>query len=543
MRQNDRHYRPSRDWAPRDTPRHWSSDDRLSRYPKGDSYSDTTYYNEPEEPPAANGDMDVATDDSAWRVVLVRGLKTTVDENLLAKGLDKLYLDDSQQSPPPAMPLPTGMPTRQPMPVGATPQTLKRVFVIRDRVTEKSLGFGFAEYHSVSDAKAAVAKAKDLGSSCTISSKPIEVCHPHLGVFGPVLDQSRDEERYVFDFNGRSVKYHDKRYYASPQTINEEPPAPPKSSSPVKDDPPAKPKKRTKTEALGTLDNPAEQTKKVKKESEMVALLNRNQAQARGEDGEGETNETNPDPKSKPFSGTNLDSETGTGKEQSFAYDGKKNGKPFICCLLCGSSFQKRSGLEIHVQESPTHAQNYKDQNKFDKGLDRLKNHGISEDQTLKVEMKRNKGQQNEAGDESKPKATVYNDRAAKRREDEAKAKAAGAFKSVSLKDAARKSKGGNHQAPSTTTSESPQPSTPSMGIGRKMLQKAGWTEGEGLGSGNGITAPIEQNVYAAGVGLGHEGSKKGDAVEEAQRLTKSDQGDFVEKTRETARKRFEDMG
>jgi hypothetical protein len=74
-----------------------------------------------------------------------------------------------------------------------------------------------------------------------------------------------------------------------------------------------------------------------------------------------------------------------------------------------------------------------------------------------------------------------------------------------------------------------------------EMLQKSGYVEGEGLGGvGEGITTPIGQNLYAAGVGLGHEGSKKGDAVEEAERLTKG--GDFVEMTKESAKRRFESM-
>ena len=74
------------------------------------------------------------------------------------------------------------------------------------------------------------------------------------------------------------------------------------------------------------------------------------------------------------------------------------------------------------------------------------------------------------------------------------------------------------------------------------MLQKAGWSAGQGLGAGGGVTAPIDQSLYASGVGLGHESSKKGDAVEEASRMTKNDRGEFLEKTRELARKRYEQM-
>lgn len=38
--------------------------------------------------------------------------------------------------------------------------------------------------------------------------------------------------------------------------------------------------------------------------------------------------------------------------------------------------------------------------------------------------------------------------------------------------------------------------------IGRKMLEAAGWSQGEGLGAG-GMANPIEARQYQAGVGLG----------------------------------------
>lgn len=38
--------------------------------------------------------------------------------------------------------------------------------------------------------------------------------------------------------------------------------------------------------------------------------------------------------------------------------------------------------------------------------------------------------------------------------------------------------------------------------IGRKMLEAAGWSQGEGLGAG-GLAAPIEARQYQAGAGLG----------------------------------------
>ena len=50
--------------------------------------------------------------------------------------------------------------------------------------------------------------------------------------------------------------------------------------------------------------------------------------------------------------------------------------------------------------------------------------------------------------------------------------------------------------------------------------------------------------MYTAGVGLGHEGSKRGDAMEVAAKKTKdSGKGnEFLEGTRELAKKRFDAM-
>ena len=90
-------------------------------------------------------------------------------------------------------------------------------------------------------------------------------------------------------------------------------------------------------------------------------------------------------------------------------------------------------------------------------------------------------------------------------------------------------------------TAEADEPVVQSKGA--SLLSKMGYTAGQGLGvSGEGMTAPINQDVYAAGVGLGAQGGKLGDAVVEAARRTKDDYSGFAEKTRETARERYSRM-
>ncbi|KAK3080730.1 hypothetical protein LTR53_020514, partial [Teratosphaeriaceae sp. CCFEE 6253] len=81
-----------------------------------------------------------------------------MSEDLFAKGLEKLYLD------------PGTTPAVGPQ-TGAADGSLRRVLIVRDRITDKSMHYGFAEYHSISDATAALAKAEAMGEKCTIASK------------------------------------------------------------------------------------------------------------------------------------------------------------------------------------------------------------------------------------------------------------------------------------------------------------------------------------------------------------------------------------
>ena len=75
----------------------------------------------------------------------------------------------------------------------------------------------------------------------------------------------------------------------------------------------------------------------------------------------------------------------------------------------------------------------------------------------------------------------------------------------------------------------------------KRLLGKMGWSAGEGLGAkGTGMVAPIATELYVQGVGLGAQGSKVGDAAEEASRNTKGDYAAFLERTRDKAKERYE---
>jgi hypothetical protein len=88
-----------------------------------------------------------------------------------------------------------------------------------------------------------------------------------------------------------------------------------------------------------------------------------------------------------------------------------------------------------------------------------------------------------------------------------------------------------------------PEPPAQTTSIGASLLSKMGWKEGSGLGAdGAGVTAPISTDVYAPGVGLGAQGGRLGDAAEEAGRNTRGRYDEFLQKTKDNARQRFEDM-
>ena len=124
---------------------------------------------------------------------------------------------------------------------------------------------------------------------------------------------------------------------------------------------------------------------------------------------------------------------------------------------------------------------------------------------------------------------TEYRDRAAERRQ------AFGSSKKISL---AFKKPGNKREDQSKL--ETPT-ATPSKGA--SLMGKMGWSAGDGLGAqGTGATAPIATDMYVQGVGLGAHGGRIGDAAEEASRNTKGDYTEFLEKTRDKAKERFEKM-
>lgn len=170
------------------------------------------------------------------------------------------------------------------------------------------------------------------------------------------------------------------------------------------------------------------------------------------------------------------------------------------CCYLCLRMFRDAAHVNRHERLSELHRANLQNEECVSRGTWKLIKHGII------------------------PPPPEYRDRARERRQAFGRGTSGVKKKSAPPKE--------EEEAPVQTNSK-----------GASLLSKMGWSEGSGLGAqGTGVTAPIATEIYAQGVGLGAQGGKLGDAVEEAGRNTRSRYDEFLEKTREKARERYDRM-
>lgn len=180
------------------------------------------------------------------------------------------------------------------------------------------------------------------------------------------------------------------------------------------------------------------------------------------------------------------------------------------CCYLCSRQFKSEAEVNKHERLSALHRDNLKKEDLVSKARAKLTRAGIAP---------------NTSGED----ASEYRDRAKERRA------AFGGVKKISLP----------LKKTASQQEEDPQDiSAPAPSKGASLLGKMGWSAGEGLGAqGTGMTAPIATDMYVQGVGLGAQGGKIGDAADEAERNTKGGYSEFLERTKDKAKERFEKMG
>ena len=203
------------------------------------------------------------------------------------------------------------------------------------------------------------------------------------------------------------------------------------------------------------------------------------------------------------LSDKNGDSKSNTAPVKSYADLTKR------CCYLCSRQFKTETDVNKHERLSDLHRKNLKKEDLVSKAQAKIARAGIAA---------------TTSGDD----AFEYRDRAKERRA------AFGGPKKISLPMKKSASQ------PEEDADDEPA-STPSKGA--SLLGKMGWSAGEGLGAqGTGMTAPIATDMYVQGVGLGAQGGKIGDAVDEAERNTRGGYGEFLERTKDKAKERFERM-
>ena len=447
---------------------------------------------------ATTGDSDVSPDGTASQFLLIRGLEPGTSEELLAKGVAKLYKSkaDASTSESRAAKKPKITSTTNDASLGAQEGSIQRVLLVRDRKSGDSWRYGFAEFSSVEEAQAAMVKFNSL-DKFTISSKPVLASHIHAGVFIPVLQQV-DEELARFTFfplNNKALRlmYWDESAYVSELMVA----VVQSSGLPIS--------KQTESSRLAVAaageglvavsknGEPKQKKRKVEKEAKIVAphlqFWSNQHAELHGKVVKDEAESGN-----SPTPSSNEDPPT-----ESYADLDRK------CCLLCARQFKTEAEVHKHERMSQLHRDNL---NKAD----------------LVAKAKAKMAKIANVDTDS----SAYRDRAKERRQ---------------VYNQPKQPAPQKHRLPMKDTKKEEEPAPPVPSKGAALLGKMGWTAGEGLGAqGDGRVDAIQTHVYSQGVGLGAEGGKMGDAIEEAERQTKGGYSDFLDKGKERAKARFESM-
>ncbi len=472
-----------------------------------------------------DGRSDECPQQAPSQFLVIRDLPSSANENTLSNGIKSLYVAKGDEPKPiPGAPpkLKSTAPVGNTNGLGAKPGSLVRVFLIRDRSTEISCNYGFAEFSTLDDARAAMAKYSAT-PQFTISSRPVTIAYIHSGVFIPQLYpvQEHDSKFSFLAAHNPSLRlaYWNPSVFASELTVFNE--------SLYEDKPSAL------AEAQKDAEQSGRETKKRKAEKDLAApsgkkviamapqlqrWANKHAELHRAKNG---SKPEEPPSDKIPATGPNAVGPTRISSPAppaapSVSYADLDQ----MCCLLCRRKFRNEPSLRRHEQASDMHKANLDNEEltaKAAKGLRALGKEPVSSyrDRARERRMVHNQP--------TKPRPQLP------KKGDPPPAAAAAAAAGTSAGSAAK---------------DAAPPEKPAISKGAGLLAKMGWNTGEGLGAeGCGRTNLIETLAYNPGVGLGAEGGKLGDAAEEAARATRNDYSDFVAKAKDKARERYEKMG
>ncbi|MCJ1396253.1 hypothetical protein MMC18_009142 [Xylographa bjoerkii] len=469
-----------------------------------------------------SGDSDASPDGAPSQFLLLRGLEPTVTEDLLAKGVSKMYKPIGGVAPSNTVPKKGNAKvasTTGDANLGAKEGSIRRVLLVRDRRSNESWRYGFAEFATVDDAQAALTRFNSF-EKFTISSKPVMACYIHAGVFVPVFKLVQDK-RFVFSPLGNTatkLAYWDEDAYVSELVVTEPPDetssgtldarvktAADKAAAAAEKEGLVIPGKETDAKAKKRKAEAKDSGKLKKTAPAHLQFWSNRHAELHGVKPENtsEPDGEESDSREKVGAKKPVPPESISTTQLSYTDPIKK------CCYLCSRQFKTDVEVNKHERLSQLHRDNLENDDLKTKAAAKMIKAGIPPS----------------TAEEDSPE---YRDRARERRA------AFGASKRISLPM--------KRPVDTKDADENDQPVAPSKGA--SLLGKMGWAAGEGLGArGSGMTAPIATEMYVQGVGLGAEGGKMGDAVEEAERNTKGGYGDFLERTKDKAKERFERLG
>jgi RNA recognition motif-containing protein len=543
--------------------------------------------------PKLTGETDECPQQLPSQYIVIRGLEPSVTEEIFAEGVKKLYIESKPEPKKEThKKLKSTAPTARTASLGARPDSLRRVFLVRDKKTNDAMRYGFAEFATLEDAQGAIEKFK-ASPKFAVSSKPVTAAFIHTGVFIPHTGRVTDENSN-FHFQpiyNRDIllKYWDNRVYPSILRVSYDSDAAKQHSvdNTVKSE-------KTGDEAINAQDASAKKLKRFKinqpaakpamvmgpqmqmwarKRAELVG-----QAQAQVELDANNNAASIPAPSEKGRGSSRTQA-----KDSYISYSDTDN----LACLVCLRKFSSLVALRDHEALNKDHVANLLDEGKRDAAAERLRSQAkrpqvvtlrvanvsrqpsdlvytsyADRDQLhclicqrkfakaamLSLHERESEMHRLNLGDQGNidraisqlarigkaPRKMVPAKNKGKRYRDRAKER----------RQAFKQPNAPRRKAPKkdAVPKEAEKPAAPSKGAA--LLGKMGWSAGEGLGAeGSGRTEVIATDVYASGVGLGAEGGRLGDAVEEAARKTKDNYTDFVEVTRKKARERYEKLG
>ncbi|KAI9829177.1 MAG: hypothetical protein M1826_005772 [Phylliscum demangeonii] len=464
------------------------------------------------------GDSDVSPDGSISQFLLFRGLEPAVTTQLLAKGAAKLY--KPRGASPPVQEAPGKKAgakvasTTAETNLGAKEGSLRRVLLVKDRRTDESWKYGFVEFATVEDSQAALTKFNAL-DKFTISSKPVLLSFIHSGVFVPVGHSGPVPERFTFSpLNNASVKlaYWDEDAYVSELMLasEEAPNTSGGASSTGKQPGVVAAEKDGIVKAIKETEN---KSKKRKADGNAAAAANKKAVPAHLDFWRSRHAELHGISTKETTTSTNGPGPTEDDSKDSEPSDSAPPTKSYAdlarkCCLLCARQFTSDADVHKHERLSQLHRRNLQDETKKTHALAKLAKSGPA------------------YRDRAKERRAAFNQ---PKRPVPAAGAAATSVSAAAVAAVVGAAGGGDEPV--------------AVSKGASLLGKMGWTAGEGLGAqGTGITAPVRTEMYAQGVGLGAQGGKVGDALDEASRKTTGGYGQFLERTKEIAHERFRGM-